>query len=111
MKRTLALLLLAAALPGCVIYDRDSSATFRWNRSACIELDIDRVFIDLYQPSTNVDIQAEAFCEDGEVTFDGLDADTYTVVIDAVEPSGLAVVTVEEDVSVFPGDNVFSYRF
>jgi hypothetical protein len=112
MKRHLALLALAAVLvQGCVIYDHDAVATFQWNVSSCGELAIDRVAIDLFQPGTGVDIQAEAFCEDGAITFDGLEPDTYLVTVYALERTGLEVVRVEDEVSVFAGDNVFSYRF
>src|SRR5690606_33343510 len=97
--------------PGCVIYDQQASATFTWNRSACADLAIDSVSLDLYQPSTRLDVVAEAYCEDGEITVDGLDADTYSVTLDAFTVRGVPVVTVQDTVSVYPGDNVFSYRF
>lgn len=112
MKRHIALFALAAAvLPGCVIHDHEAMATFRWNVAACYELGIDSVTVDLYQPGTGVDIVARTLCEHGEITFDGLDADTYVVAIDAEAAPGVPVVTVDDAVSVYPGDNVFSYRF
>jgi hypothetical protein len=94
-----------------VIYDHQASATFRWNRSACVELGIDRITLDLYQPSARADVVVDAFCEDGEIILDGLDPDNYQVALDATAAPGVPVVSVDDSVSVYPGDNVFSYRF
>jgi hypothetical protein len=112
MKRHLALLALAAAaLPGCVVYDHGASATFQWDVSSCDALGIDTVSVDIYPQNGGSDIFADAPCGWGALTFDGIDADTYTVAIDAVAAPRVPVVSVDDSVSVYPGDNVFSYRF
>lgn len=107
--RPLVLLALVGSLAGCVIHERDASATFFWNPAECGALgivEVDIVLDDLTDGS--VDQIIGVFCRDGGVTVEGLDPGPYI----ATFSDDLGYFLIDARIQLVSGhDNQFNVTF